>query len=558
MTDDLISLFLIALVAAACPLVAHLIPRRLVPETVLLLLAGALLGPHALNAIHLTDSMELLSDLGLAFLFLLAGYEINPSSLTGSQGKRGLATWALSFAVALLVFLFAFQLHNQFESIALAIALTTTALGTLLPILKERDLSETCVGESILAYGTWGELCPVFAMALLLSMRAEWQTVAILVAFMCLCLIAAVVPTYTKKAGHKLYRFLAERAETTSQTVMRVTILLLIALVTFSSLFDLDIVLGSFASGFILRYVIPEGNHALETKLEGMGYGFLIPLFFVMSGAKIDLASVASQPLMLIALIAALFLLRGLPVFIALSTGRDTKDLSSHNRITVALYCTTALPIIVAVTSVAVNAGAMLQSTASVMVAAGAVSVFLMPLLASVTYRITDVKPVDAVIEIAENPRDIRTIIREHVEFARMMAYQKAAMRRSRNAHDTADGAPWQNLSLALARVPGHRKQDAMHAALEFAMDRVEETDEAPGAATYTIPPAQPVPGNGTATAATASSGGLRKRSTKTAKKREAWEKRRKRLAERAVLEQLQRIEETTPTSGDEADKDRD
>ena len=89
MTVDLVSLAIIALVAAACPIVAKLIPNKLVPETVFLLIAGALLGPNMTGAIVLTDAVGLLSDLGLAFLFLLAGYEINPKSLTGSQGKRG-------------------------------------------------------------------------------------------------------------------------------------------------------------------------------------------------------------------------------------------------------------------------------------------------------------------------------------------------------------------------------------------------------------------------------------------------------------------------------------
>lgn len=395
MTADLVSLTIIALVSALCPIVANLIPRKLVPETVMLLLAGALLGPHGANVIWLTDSVTLLSDLGLAFLFLLAGYEINPKSLTGSQGKRGLATWAISFAAAYLILSGAFSFSGHLEAVALTVALTTTALGALIPILKERGLVGTRLGESVLAYGTWGELGPVLAMALLLSTRAEWKTIVILVIFAALCIIVAVIPARSKRAGTQLYRFLTERADTTSQTMMRLTVLMLMGLVAFSSLFDLDIVLGSFAAGFILRYVIPEGNHSLETKLDGIAYGFLIPLFFVASGAKIDLASVAQRPLLLIAFIIALLIIRCLPVYIGLSTGRDTRDMSPHNRATVALYCTTALPLIVAVTSVAVNAEVMTQSTAGVLVAAGAVTVFLMPFLASITYRVVDAKPAE-------------------------------------------------------------------------------------------------------------------------------------------------------------------
>ncbi len=122
-------------------------------------------------------------------------------------------------------------------------------------------------------------------------------------------------------------------------------------------MFDLDIVLGRVRRGFVLRYIIPEGDHDLERKLEGIAYGFLIPLFFITSGAKINLMSVLDRPIALIIFIVALLLIRAVPIYISLSTDRRTRDISSHNRLTIALYCTTALPIIVAVTSVAVKAG---------------------------------------------------------------------------------------------------------------------------------------------------------------------------------------------------------
>ncbi len=398
MPVDLISLAIIALVAAACPILAKLIPGKLIPETVFLLIAGAVLGPNLAGAIELTDSVGLLSDLGLAFLFLLAGYEINPKSLTGSQGKRGLATWAVSIVLAFLFVHFASGLFaNEIESVAVAIALTTTALGTLMPILKERELMGTRVGESVLAYGTWGELCPVLAMALLLSTRAEWKTVLILMAFMALCVLVAVVPAKAKKAGHRLFRFLTANAEGTSQTMMRVTVLLLVGLVALSAAFDLDIVLGAFAAGFVLRYIIPEGDHALEHKLDGVAYGFLTTHLLRglrcedRPGGRVPAArgagglhrASAAHP-------RRAHLRRALD-------RQDTRDISTHNRLTIALYCTTALPIIVAVTSVAVSAGAMPQETASVLVAAGAITVFLMPLLGMLTYRVADAKPIEAV-----------------------------------------------------------------------------------------------------------------------------------------------------------------
>lgn len=386
-----VSLAIIALVAFASPFIASAIPGKPVPETVFLLVFGAVLGPHMLGVIHIDAEVSLVSELGLAFLFLLAGFEIDPKSITGVEGRYGLATWVVTFGIAWLAVRFTpwFSV-SHFDGIAVTLALTSTALGTLVPIMRERSLTGTRVGDSILAYGTWGELGPVLAMSVLLSARTGIQTLVILGLFAVVCVLLAVVPSRSKHVG--------------------------------SRFFDLDIVLGSFAAGFVLRYIIPEGNHTLETKLDGLAYGFLIPVFFTVSGAKIDLTAVVSRPALLVGFIVALLIIRAVPILVSMSICPATCDVSAYGRITVALYCTTALPIIVAVTSVAVNAGALSQDIASVMVAAGAITVFLMPLLAQLFYRVVDAAPVAAVAEVAEHPSDALDILRAHHDLASLLA----------------------------------------------------------------------------------------------------------------------------------------
>lgn len=424
MTVDLVSLTIIMLVAVLCPVIVQLIPGKPVPQTVLLLLAGALLGPHMFGVIQVSESVQLLSELGLAFLFLLAGYEIDPKQLGGHQGRVGLATWAATFVLAFAVITFVpyFNRHDM-TGMAAVITLTTTALGTLMPILKERGLEGTPVGNAVVAYGTWGELCPVLMMAVLLSTRSQWQTFLTLAVFAAICVVAALVPAKARKAGNRFYRLVAKHSNISEQMLMRLTVLLLITLVTVSAIFDLDVVLGAFAAGFILRYVIPEGSQTLETRLDGISYGFFIPIFFVVSGAAIDLKAVGGNPGLLIVFIVVLMLIRAVPVYIAMSLDRKANPMSSHHRVTVAVYCATALPLIVAVTTVAVKAGTMQQMTASTLVAAGAVTVFLMPLLAGLTYRVADVHPVTAIGEIAHDPHDYRQILHEHIEMAHLLRH---------------------------------------------------------------------------------------------------------------------------------------
>lgn len=416
MATDFISLAVIAAVAFVAPVIAQAIPRKPIPETVLLLVLGAILGPYALDVINPTDSIDLLSELGLAFLFLLAGYEINPKMLTSYEGKKGLRTWLITFVLAVaLIFLHPNIAIGGISAIPMAIVLTTTALGTLMPILRERELSDTKVGRAVISFGTWGELGPVLAMAILLSTRTGWQTAAILVAFLALCMIAALVPARARKQGHSIYKLLEEKANTTSQTLVRGTIMILVALVAFSAIFDIDIVLGAFAAGFVLRFISPEEDESHIAKLEGIGFGFLIPLFFIVSGSKIDLSAIAADPATLVRFIALLVLIRAVPIVLSLSLGKARKTYTPHERISAALYCTTALPIIVAVTSLAVKNGSMDSETASIMVAAGAITVFLMPLLAQIAYNVADRHPVDALREISHDPRQIRAILSRHI-----------------------------------------------------------------------------------------------------------------------------------------------
>ena len=173
--------------------------------------------------------------------------------------------------------------------------------------------------------------------------------------------------------------------------------------------------LGAFAAGFVLRFITPEGNVSLETKLDAIGFGFLIPLFFIVSGAKIDISAIAADPAMLVRFVALLLVVRTVPIIISLSMPKTRAKYTMHERISVALYCTTALPIIVAVTSLCVKNGSIDASTASIMVAAGAVTVFIMPLFAGAAYGVADRHPIDAVREIAHDPHHAGQIVSEHI-----------------------------------------------------------------------------------------------------------------------------------------------
>lgn len=311
------SLFWIVLAAAVAPLLASTVPRRLVPEVVVLLVAGIAIGPFGFGIAELSPGIDMLQDLGLGLLFLLAGYELDQRELVGSGGRRAFITWVCCLALAFAVTFGVAQVMTIRAEVATAIALTSTAIGTLLPILDERGLIETRMGRTILNHGAIGELCPVLAMAILLGVRDAAGSLLVLVLFAMAAVVVAMLPRRMGKTDSRLAGTIRRGADTTSQTPVRLTVLLLVGLVALAATFQIDIIIGAFAAGFILRRTLPVGHEGLEMKLAGLAFGLLIPVFFVTSGMNIDVESVLGRPDLLALAIVLLLLVRGLPVFIS-------------------------------------------------------------------------------------------------------------------------------------------------------------------------------------------------------------------------------------------------
>lgn len=385
------SLFWITLCAAAAPLLARLVPRRLLPEVVVLLVAGTIIGPHVLGLAGSDQAIEMLHEFGLGMLFLLAGYEIEPSELAGRAGRRALVTWLVCFVLAFAA-IGLVGLSREISAVAaVAIALTSTTLGTLLPILRDSGELGGRFGAAVLRHGAYGELGPIIAMALLLSARGALESILVLVVFAAAVLLATVPSARLRRGPTWLGDVIREGSDTTSQTTVRLTVLLLVTLGYLAVAFELDVVLSSFAAGFVLRQALPGGDERLESKLDGLAFGLLIPTFFITSGMSIDPAAIAAAPMTLVGFVVLMVLVRGVPVYVATVTEQDPGSgrpvLDTRDSLRVGLYSATGLPIIVAVTAVAVSAGEMTAATASLLVAGGAVTVLLLPMAATLIAR---------------------------------------------------------------------------------------------------------------------------------------------------------------------------
>jgi Kef-type K+ transport system membrane component KefB len=372
------SLFWIALCAVLAPLLAGLLLRHKVPEVVLLLVLGVLIGPHALELAVAGEGVTMLRELGLGMLFLLAGYELEPAELTGRGGRRALTAWLVCFLLALGLVLLIGSTEHVHAEVAVAIALTSTALGTLLPILKDAGLLGTALGRTVMNHGAYGELGPIVAMAVLLGLRGPLESILVLAAFGVLALALHRFSARFTREDSRVLAVIRLGAETSGQVQVRLVVLLLVTLAVAAAVFDLDVVLGAFAAGFVLRQLVPEGHESLEHMLEGLAFGLLIPVFFITSGMAIDPRAVVEEPVALVCFVALILLVRGGVVFVSTATGGafDRRESAA-----IGLFASTGLPIIAAVTAVAVGAGEMTETNASVLVAGGALTVLICPLL---------------------------------------------------------------------------------------------------------------------------------------------------------------------------------
>jgi len=370
----LTTLFIATVLSAASPFLCALLTPFRVPQVVILIVGGIVVGPHVTGWAD-PSSIELVANVGLAFLFLMAGYELQLDLFGQRAGRLAVVGWLATAAISIVVTgaLFASGLVRDF--IPVALGLTTTAIGTLLPILRDNNMLEGTFGGFIMSAGAAGEFLPILGIAIFLGSKGRVYGLVSLVGIAVVALLLAWLPRWAR-----LERFAAisEAGEhTTSQTTLRLTIMLLFALLVFAAHFGLDVVLGAFLAGVVLRRWAPGDVAALERKLDAVGYGFFIPVFFVSSGMALNIDSIREAPLRLLACFALLLVVRGLPSLLLYR-----RDLAFVQRLQMMLLTATALPVLVALAQIGLSTGHMLPENAAALVGAGVLSIMVFPGLA--------------------------------------------------------------------------------------------------------------------------------------------------------------------------------
>jgi Kef-type K+ transport system membrane component KefB len=395
--DDLVA---VMLVAALAPLVVAILPGPRIPQVVVFLLGGVLIGPHVLGFAE-TSSIQLLANIGLGFLFLLAGYELDPRLLRQEPGRLAIGGWLMSAAIAVGVAAALTAAGYIKDYVPVGLALTTTALGTLLPILRDNGMLGGEFGRHVFAAGAVGELFPILIIAVFLGQRGSFVALASVLLVGALAVVLTIVPWLARSAA--VQRIVTEGQEATGQVTLRWSLVLLFALLALASRFGLDVVLGAVLAGIVLRgwtQHLRMDTESLEHKFDAVGYGLFIPIFFISSGMSFDLKSISEDPLRLLVFFVLLIVVRGLPSLLVYR-----RALAPVQRVEMTFITATSLPLLIALAAVGEQDGVMLPATAASMIGAGVLSVLVFPLIAVGLHRRAALTPADVGMTAEETPQ---------------------------------------------------------------------------------------------------------------------------------------------------------
>jgi len=385
---SLTGLVIVAAIAFVVPLCLGLLPALRVPSVVIEIVAGILIGPAVLSLVEVDLPLQVMSLLGLAFLLLLAGLEIDLDRLRGARLRSAATGFVVSLAVALGIGLGLYAAGLIEAPLLVAIILSSTSLGIVTPVLADTGDADTTLGQLIIAGSSIADFGAIILLSLFFSgdSSSVGSTLLLIGAFVVLA-IATGVALAEAEHSSRLSSALVRLQDTSAQIRVRGAFLLLIGLVVVAQLLGLEVILGAFFAGAVLRLLDRDEmmtHTGFHTKLQAVGFGVFIPFFFITSGIQLDVRALlagGSALTLVPVFLLALLLTRGLPAALYRPMVGDRSSLAA------ALLQATSLPFIVAATGIGMDLGILSPAVGAAMVVAGLLSVVLFPLTALTILR---------------------------------------------------------------------------------------------------------------------------------------------------------------------------
>jgi Kef-type K+ transport system membrane component KefB len=374
------SLAIVAAVAFLAPLALGLVPRLRLPAVVLEILLGIVVGPAVVGWVHVDAPVKVMSLLGLAFLLLLAGLEVEFDMLRGRLLRITAIGFAASIAIALVAGFVLDAAGVIHAPLLIAIMLSATSLGVVIPVLKDSGEASMSFGQIVIAASSIADIATIVLLSLFFSEKSSSTGSKLVLLGGFVLLVAAIgFAVLRAQRSMRISAALVRLQDTTAQIRVRGAFVLLAAFVVLADKFGLEAILGAFVAGAVLKLVDTDRamtHPQFHRKLEAAGFGIFVPFFFVVSGVKFDLhalfasaSTIARVPLFLIALLAA----RGLPAFLY------RRDIGPRKAIAAGLLQATSLSFLVVAGQIGIELGLISAATGAALVAAGLLSVLIFP-----------------------------------------------------------------------------------------------------------------------------------------------------------------------------------
>jgi Kef-type K+ transport system membrane component KefB len=372
-------LLIVVAVAFAAPFLLGLAPGLRLPSVVLEIVAGIVIGPSVLGWVEIDDTISVLALVGLAILLFVAGLEIDFGRLRGRLLRLALLGWGLSFLIAIVVAQLLGVAGLVETPLLVAIILCATSLGVIIPVLKDVGELTSKFGQLVLAAASIADFGAVILLSLFFSGEGGPGSTAILLAAFGALLAVTFFVVRGAERSRRVEEDLLRLQDSSAQIRVRGAMVLMIAFVALAEALGLEVILGSFAAGALLSVLDQDRRMTHENfriKLEAIGFGLFIPVFFVASGIRFDLDALLDDPsnlAMVPIFLAALLSVRGLPAI-------AYRGFVGARRAAIAgVLQATSLPFIVAATAIGQDLNLMDAAEASALIAAGLLSVLIFP-----------------------------------------------------------------------------------------------------------------------------------------------------------------------------------
>jgi len=387
MEQRFIPLLLVVLLAFLVPIL--LARFRRIPVVVGEILAGILIGPSVLGLVHVDEpTLELLAEIGFAFLMFLSGLEIDFSILFAAtkpgQDKRKSPIFLASLSFILTVVLagtIGFWLTNAGfvkDPWMMTLILSTTSLGIVVPVLKEKKMSSSDLGQTILLAALLADFLTMFFITVYIAIRSTGLSLNILLIGLLFIPVVLLYQLGQKQLRRPIVRRLMEElADATSQIKVRGAFALMITFVVLAELIGAELILGAFLGGVLASLISEPNDEKIRSKLDAIGFGFFVPLFFVYVGVQFDLRAFLDNRdawILLPELLAAAFAIKLVSVLVFRFA------YSWKETIATGMLLSARLSLIIAASAIGVRFGAISESTNADIILVAALTATIAPL----------------------------------------------------------------------------------------------------------------------------------------------------------------------------------